>query len=181
MTTAVTAPPTDSPGNPLDAGWLLLLAGLALLAAALLIPAGDDLGDARWRRDRALAVERAVLDRLERHEVFLAALDRGDPALLEALGETQLNLVRAGREPVAIGPRTPPAASLLASLEPPAPVLPERVQVRSILARWATDNTGRLWLIAGGAALVMVGLLPPSRPVTDERGESDARSYPAPT
>ncbi|MEZ6243931.1 MAG: hypothetical protein R3B57_12915 [Phycisphaerales bacterium] len=173
--------PARSKGPVLDAGWLLLLSGVMLLAAALLIPASDDLADARWRRDRALAVERGVLDRLERHEAFLAALERGDPVLLDSLAETQLNLVRAGREPVAIGPRTPAAAGPLASLEPPATELPERVRVDSTLAGWATDETGRLWLIAAGAALVMVGLLPPSRASADTNGEPPARSYPAPT
>ncbi len=178
-TSALGAHDETQQGARIDSGWLLLLSGLALLAAALLIPAGDDLEDARWRRDRALALERGVLDRLERHDTFLSALDAGDPPLLESLAQTQLNLVPAGRDPVAIGPRTPPAAQPLASLEPPPPVLPERVRVESTLARWATDESGRLWLIALGAGLVMFGLLPPTRKHEDRAPAPG--SYPAPT
>ncbi len=167
---------TDRSNSRIDAGWLLLLSGLALLAAALLIPAGDDLDDARWRRDRALGVERGVLDRLERHEAFLAALDAADPVLLDALAQTQLNLIPADRDPVALGPRTPRATEPLSWLEPPPQALPERARTRSVLGDWATDESGRLWLIAAGAALVMVGLLPPTRQAEEGRDET----YPAP-
>jgi hypothetical protein len=148
-----------------DPGWLFLLAGLGLLAATVLIPASDDLAAARWQRDRALAVEAHRIQRLERYEEYLSALDNREPSLVLSLAASQLNQIPQGRAPItgargALGATGD--ASVFPGLEPPPLTLPGRRKVDSTLQRLTTNDHWRLWLIAAGAACVLIGLLPAS-------------------
>ncbi len=149
----------------IDPGWLFLIAGLAILGATVLIPAAEDLEATRFQRERALAIEAHRLQRLARYEEYLEALENRDPNLVLALAASQLNEIPEGRAPIpgqrgALGAMSD--ASVFPGLEPPPLRLPERVESRSILHRWTTDDRTRLWLIVAGAACVLVGLLPPS-------------------
>jgi len=146
----------------IDAGWLLLLSGVALLAAALLIPAADELSGARWQRDRTIALERAHLERLDRHRTYLEALRSDDPDLARSLAVAQLNLVPTDRAAIDDVHVIEPNADVFAALEPAPPVLPTHDAPDSTLARLAMGSTSRLWLIAIGALLTLVGLLPQS-------------------
>lgn len=155
----------DTPARPLlaplDPGWLFLLAGLVMLAAAVLIPAQHDLADARWRRDAALAHERNRLERLGRYEEYLAAIDRADPALVESLATSQLGLVPKGGEPV--GSLAHPNmldASVFRQLEPGAVTVASPPTSDSILSRLVSARQTRLWVIAGAAVCVLIGALP---------------------
>jgi hypothetical protein len=151
----------ERPIDRLDPGWLFLAAGVVLLFATVVIPAQADLAEARWQRDRALAIEAQRKERLFKHERYLAALESREPALVRALAASQLNLVPAGRA-AALRPIDPMMedASVFPSLEPAPIVLPELELVDSRLARWARGEHSRLWLIAAGSMLVMMGLLP---------------------
>lgn len=156
-------------GPLLDPGWLFLVAGVVLVASVVLIPAVNDLEEARFYRDRVLAAEAHRKDRLERYNEFLQALQRGEPDLVRSLAATQLNQTLATEAllmppGVTIGDEMARrSASVFASLEPPTLVLPERPQREiSRLERWATDQRSRLWLLGAGALLILVGLLPPS-------------------
>lgn len=151
--------PTD---HILDPGWGFLLAGLAALAAAVLIPAQLDLVEAEHQRNRALVYEALHTERLERHQAFLNALDQGDPILLRALAASQLNLIPVGLQQLGDVPTAEPA-SVFAHLEPPPAAAPKRPRLDSRLARLATHRTTRLLLIVGGAIAVFIALLPPSR------------------
>jgi hypothetical protein len=149
----------------IDPGWLFLLAGLALVGATVLIPASDDLAATRFQRERALAIEAHRLERLARYEEYLAALDNKDPSLVLSLAASQLNEIPEDRAPIpgqrgALGAMAD--ASVFPSLEPPPMKLPERRESPSILDRWTNSNPTRVWLIAAGAACVLVGLLPAS-------------------
>lgn len=147
-------------GAFLDPGWLFLAAGLALLGAVLIIPAQDDLREAEFLRDRAVAIEAHRQARLDRYQEYIDALDRQEPSLVVALAASQLNEIPVDRSPlledtdVAVS-----SASVFPALEPPPLVLPERSKVDSILQRWSTDDRSRLWLIAGGAFCVLLGLI----------------------
>jgi len=147
----------------IDPGWLFLVAGTALLAAVAIIPAQQDLSDARWMRDRALAFEKHRQARLDRYEEFLAALDEKDQTLVLALAAGQLNLIPADKAPVPGSVRTATNASVFPSLEPPAAKLPSHVVTQSTLGRWCRDQRARVWVIAAGCFMVLVGLLPPSK------------------
>ncbi len=158
------APRGAAPLFAIDAGWLFLVAGLALLAATVLIPAADDLAEARWRRDRAVAVENYRVRRLENYSDFLDALARQDQTLVLSLAATQLNLAPENRvpmlDPAELGTHS---ASVFPALEPAFIPAPPPKRPASTLQRWATDNRRRLWLIVSGGVCVLVGLLPPAR------------------
>jgi hypothetical protein len=146
---------------PIDPGYLFLIAGLALLAAAVLIPAQGDLADARWRRDTALAHEHTHRERLERYEHYLDALDRQNPAVLESLAATQLNILPDRAKPIAATRlASDQTASIFRELEPPPTVVPPRDEHRSTLAGLVTDRDARLWVIAFAAICVLYSVLP---------------------
>jgi hypothetical protein len=147
----------------LDASWLFLIAGTALIAATLLIAAADDLAEANHQRRRALAAEAAHQERLERHAAFLDAVDRGEESVVRTLAATQLRMTASGREPLALAGPTRVDASVFPGLEPPPMAAPSvRLRPDSLLGRLATGERSRLWLLAAGASMVFIGLLPRS-------------------
>lgn len=148
----------------LDPGWLFLGAGLVLLSATVLIPAVDDLAEARWHRDRAIAVERWRSQRLANHSDYLDALERRDPSLVLSLASTQLNLAPADRRVMvdAAASGRVPTASVFPALEPKFAPAERPRRPDSLLQRLAGGDQTRLWLFIGGAMLVLVGLLPPA-------------------
>ncbi|MFG0283493.1 MAG: hypothetical protein ACF8R7_03645 [Phycisphaerales bacterium JB039] len=148
----------------LDVGWPYVISGSLLVGVTLLIPALDDVQEARWQRDAARAVEQRSLQRLENYARYLDALERRDPDLIRALMATQLRQVPAGE--VALTP-PPPAetdAVVFADLEPDPVALPPRRRAGSILERWTTSGQIRPWLLALGSLCLLVGLLPPAAP-----------------
>ncbi len=156
-----------SPSNIPDPGWFFLLAGLALLGAAVLIPASEALDEARYMRDRALASEQFRLDRLGRYEAFIAALDEKQPALMAHLKAIHLNQYPEGMRPLGVLAEDPglASASIFEKLEPALPAMPEEPAHhadRSMLAKLATGQPSRLWILAGGAVCVLIGVLPPA-------------------
>lgn len=184
MPVAATSPHHDPSGvrsaGPalLDPGWLFVIAGLALIGCSVLIPAANDLAEARYLRDRAMVIEQHRIDRLTRHEEFLEGLHAQDEMLALSLAASQLNQIPADRFPVADvvqssnsgrGVEPPPEsmgladASVFPSLEPPALQLPERVRGNSLLERLVlSPRTGILFGL-GGSVCVMIGLLPRAR------------------
>ena len=152
-------------GPLLDAGWLFLLAGLALLIATVLIPAQRDVAKARHNLAQAAAIEDNRLERMRRYQEYLDALKRGDEATVRALAAVQLNQAPEGTALLTqtgeLGTRS---ASVFPSLEPPPVEARAWRENPSLLEKWATDDRTRLWLIAGGGFLVLIGLLPPARP-----------------
>jgi hypothetical protein len=161
------APSRERPPIALfDPGWLYLAAGIALIAATVLIPAMDDLAEVRLQRDRALALEEHRAERLKRYEDYLGALEREEPSLVMALAASQLNQIPSDRTLILESPESvpPPAsASVFTGLEPPPLALPERKPVDSLLQRWVTGERSRTWLLAAGAVCLLLGLLPKSR------------------
>jgi hypothetical protein len=150
--------PRPTPTIRLDAGWLYVLAGLALCTAGILVPARRDLEDLRRQRN-ALADERAIGDeRVHAYETFLRLLEEDDPALIRRLAAAQLNLVPADETPVLM------AASRTATVtkwidqevrarQPALAPPPETLLGRLVGGR------GRLWVLAVGIVVVFVGLL----------------------
>lgn len=152
-----------------DPGWLFLCAGLMMLASAVLIPAHEALLEARYARDRALVSEQHRLDRLTRHRAYLDALHERQPALIAQLKAIQLNQFPEGMRPLGSLDidQGRASASVFGMLEPALPEMPAEPRhraSRSALAKLATGETARLWLIAVGALSVLLGVLPPSRP-----------------
>ena len=155
------ARPPIRPIDRFDPGWLFLVSGLVLLGFTVVIPAQADLAEAQWQRDRALAIEAQREERLFKHERYLAALESQEPTVVLALAASQLNLVPAGHATILeVDDPATSDVSVFPSLEPAPITLPEPRQVDSRLGRWARDDRSRLWLIAAGSMLVLVGVLP---------------------
>lgn len=145
----------------IDTGWPFLVAGIMLLASAAVIPALDDLAEARWQRDRALALERHRAERLSKHERYLAALQAQDHDLMLALAATQLRAIPAGKSLVLpVARADAPSASVFPALEPPAMRFAERRRTGSILEGLTLDRDVRPWLIGAGGVLLMIGAMP---------------------
>lgn len=164
---AETAPASSRGSAPargplLDPGWLFLISGLVILAATVLIPAKNDLDEARFYLDRALAVEKHRLDRIERYVGYLDALDKGDEGTILALAAMQVNKTPDGNVLLMSEEPSRRSASVFSQLEPPPMVLPERRVERSRLETWCLSDTPRLIMTAAGAMCVLIGLLPPT-------------------
>ncbi|GAB5497189.1 MAG: hypothetical protein Phyf2KO_22690 [Phycisphaerales bacterium] len=161
-----------------------MFAGLGLLGAAVLIPASEALDEARYTRDRALASEQFRLDRLDRYEAFIAALDEKQPALMAHLKAIHLNQYPEGMRPLGVLAEDPglASASIFDKLEPALPAMPEEPPHhtdRSTLANLATGQPSRLWMLAGGAICVLIGVLPPaSRRRGGKVGPADSTKRP---
>ena len=148
-----------------EPGWLFFLAGLALVVTTVLIPAADDLAEARWAANRTLAEEQRRIERVRRHEETLAELDASDPRLLRSLAAEHLRLIPEDRDAIAPGTLEPSIerVRLLESLEPAPVAHTDRPTPDSRLYRWATNDRTRLWVLATGALLMMIGLLPSAK------------------
>lgn len=148
-------------GEVMNPGWLFVLAGLAVIAAVVLIPAQEDLESALWQRDRALAIERHRLERLERYASYLGALERGDEAVVLSLAANQLNKAPPGWMPLTSAEdQARSGASVFPALEPEPLRVPPRRVVTTRLSRLATGETSRWLMLIGGAVSVLIGLLP---------------------
>lgn len=154
-------------GQPLfrlDPGWLFLIAGLAILAVTVLIPAQHDLDIALWQRERAAVIEKHRLERIDHYAQYLKGLESGDQSVALSLAATQLNMSPVDLVP--LNPRQEPAslsASIFPHLEPAPAVLPGKPTVTersSLLARWAINDHTRLWMLAAGVLCILLGLLP---------------------
>ncbi len=161
----------DKSGPVIDTGWPFLAAGIMLLGATVLIPAMGDLDEARWQRERALALEQHRLERLDHYERYLAALDEGDPGLVQALAASQLNRIPEGRSVIlpvhsSVGEVSSGAgsgtgsASVFPMLEPGPVKLPSKAKADSVLSRLTSSDRTRAWLIAAGGLMLFLGLLP---------------------
>jgi len=86
-----------SPGMP---AWMLMLAGMALLSMAILIPAWLEARELNWQHE----VMKLQLERLQQQETqyqqFLEALEAEDPTVLERLALAHLHLKPAGADPI---------------------------------------------------------------------------------
>lgn len=163
------SPPPGSAevGSLIDPGWLFLIAGLAMIGATLLIPAADQLAHAQYLRDSAQKIQAHREDRLKAYVDYHEAVQTRDRSLVMSLAASQLNQIPADRAPIpGMSDGTPRAltnASVFPALEPPPLQLAPKREVDSFLKRLATGETTRLWMIAGGAACVLIGVLPKTK------------------
>ncbi|MGQ0628869.1 MAG: hypothetical protein ACT4PL_12315 [Phycisphaerales bacterium] len=151
-------------GPLLDAGWLFLVAGVAIIAATVLIPAQNDLDDARFYLKRAQTAEEHRLARMSNYAAYLSLLQQEDEATVRSLAASQLNKAPEGLTLLTAATDRPEVgADVFMDLEPPALVLPEKpTHEPSRLETWATGETSRLWLMAGGVMCILFGLMPPT-------------------
>lgn len=141
-----------------DPGWLFVLAGLALVLAAAVIPSERQLHELRVQLEELQHAERSNFAILGAYEGFLGDLDDRDPALLKRLAASQLNLIPQGETPLLMASTV--NASVPEWIEATVEVEPFRASPPpdTLLAQW-TDGRKRLWSIGAGGFLVFMGLL----------------------
>ncbi|MFM1805317.1 MAG: hypothetical protein RL136_2196, partial [Planctomycetota bacterium] len=141
-----------------DPGWPFLIAGLALIVSAVLIPAQRELHDLEQR----LAVHRAHEERsnaeLLAYHQFLADIARGDERLLERLVRAQLNRMPKEERPLLLMPSAnetvPHWIESSVTVE-----IPEVVPYPDTLLSRIATGPRRLWVLASGAFLVFLGVM----------------------
>ncbi|MHC4414448.1 MAG: hypothetical protein ACYS0G_04110 [Planctomycetota bacterium] len=152
----------------LDPGWLFVVAGLAVCAAWLLVPAQQDLNALRRQVARLSEQEAASWARLNAQAEFLRQLDQDDPALVRRLAAAQLNLMPAGETPVLLASsRTAQVTDWIdATVEAPSPA-PDR-ETETLLCR-LTSGPYSLWVLAAGVLGVLMGLVLKADPASARR------------
>lgn len=147
-------------------GWMYLLSGVALLGAATLIPAAEELDRAQSLRDKALVQVEQRREMLAACGERLAALAEPDETLLHSLAQTHLNLGPAGASPLVLTVRGEGFSDVrrAAAVTPRVTEPPPADEERSPLAHLTTTPPARGLTIVFGAVCVLGGLLPPSVP-----------------
>ncbi len=143
-----------------DPGWLYVVPGAAIVAATVLVPAHDDLAEARWRLAQAEAIAAHRVQRLENYSQYLDAVDRADTAVVMDLAATQLNLVPADRKAILTAADRPRrSASVFPALEPAPPKHTPDSLPSTLLRRLTTSDHTRLWVVAAGMVAILYGLI----------------------
>lgn len=142
----------------LDPGWLFIIAGLAVCAAGVLLPAQADLRALEDQLAQLRAEEARAYQRLAAHADFIDQVERGDAAVIKRLAAAQLNMVPVTDKPLLLagGGVRPVTLWIDTTLDPD--VRPTRAEPVSTLSRWA-NGASRLWMFGGGIMAVFIGAL----------------------
>jgi hypothetical protein len=137
---------------------LFLIAGIALVVSAALIPEAEKVHAMRTQLSAIKAGEKHNFARMEACARFLDDLKAGDQGLVRRLAASQLNLMPRGETAILIATSidTTPSDWIEASVPPPefdAEEYPD-----TLLSRW-TLGPSRLWVMAGGVFAIFLGLI----------------------
>jgi len=143
--------------------WMIFASGVALLVAALILPARADLRNTRIQRDLALHTQLDEQHRLERFEGFLEELKHPDGATIDLLANAQLGLIPDDRDAL-IASQRPADPQHFEHLEPIQTPFVPTVERVSRLEELSTGSRSRIWIVLIGAVAVLYGLLPASNP-----------------
>ncbi|MSR45003.1 MAG: hypothetical protein EXS15_06595 [Phycisphaerales bacterium] len=143
--------------NP-DPGWLFLVAGIALIVSAAVIPEADKVHEMRGQLQTIRFAEQHNFARMEACSRFLDDLKAGDHGLVRRLAASQLNLMPRGETALLIATSidATPSDWIEASVTPP--VYEPEPYPDTLLSRW-TLGPQRLWVIAVGAFSIFLGLI----------------------
>lgn len=141
-----------------DPGWLFLLAGLAMICAAVILPVHRQLHELRQQVMELEAEEQTSLARLKAHAAFRDLLAQDDPTLMARLAASQLNMIRRGERAVLIAttsdaPLTDWVDATVRPVTFDAEPYPE-----SRLVRLVTGDK-RQWVLAASAFCIFAGLV----------------------
>ena len=139
-------------------GWLFVIAGLALCAAGILIPAQSDLQHLQNQRDQLLHEEAILSQRIEGRAQFLDQVERQDPALIKRLAASQLNLIPAQGTAVLLAPSVSAPMDEWVDATINTQPIPNTATIQSTLSQLAQGRY-RLWLLASGVVCAFAGLL----------------------
>jgi hypothetical protein len=141
----------------------LLCAGVALIAACVLIPAADENRRLVYERERLKQDLEQIQHQVAVNDQFLAKV-ADDPNLAERLAQRQMKVVREGTRVLELrGSRTSrdnasSSPFLLVTVPPPAPMPPYQ-PLGGSLAHYCLNPKTQLYLIGAGLLLMACGLV----------------------
>lgn len=150
--------PLTRPLFYLDAGWLFVLAGIAVCAAGVLLPAQSDLEALQRQLHQLQSEENRAYARLKAHADFMDQVDRADPSLVRRLAAAQLNMLPEGDTAVLLASSTSSPVTSWIENTIDLDIRPPKPKPVSTLGRWA-NGPNRLWFFGGGIMAVFVGLI----------------------
>jgi hypothetical protein len=138
----------------------LMCAGIAIIAACLLIPQADANRRLAYERQKLQADLEATNHQVETNDEFLNKI-AADPNLAERLAQRQMKIIRKGNEVLKLG-KEPDGTEMspfqLTAVAPP-PELPPYQSRGGALARLCYDPKSRLYLIGAGLMAMAAGLV----------------------
>lgn len=142
------------------ARWMYFLSGLTILVAVFLLPSAADLDAVRAVRDQAIATESHHIERVDRYERFLSAIESGDPTTIELLAQSQLGVVPSEREAIIL-PGQPSDPMVFELLEPAPIAAAAAASEPTRLERLTIERVPRAIMLVIGAIATLMGILPP--------------------
>ncbi len=168
------------------AGWMMLLAGSAMMATGVLSPAWRTTVELSRHRDLMKDQTDVIVDQEEAYVRFHAALMDRDPVLVRRLACDQLRLKPTGAATLTLAAATPTERDGLPGLGPvfrdggvgawlhrPADAVPAPPPTRSALDA-LTLGPARIGLIGCGVVCVTIGLLLPLGPPSSRAAADNA-------
>jgi hypothetical protein len=166
--------------------WIFLAAGVAICAAALLVPAYLENRQLLWQQGLQARQYQTMLRQEQDYRNTLRALDLNDPVLLERLAYPYLHLKPAGTTPMLVAGHGAPAdrfAPVDVWLRRDMPKVgvdyPAYTPLESPWLRLVT-GTMRLPALAVGAFMIFLSLLPVARTRGPRAGTTAAAATPPP-
>ncbi|MBO6512440.1 MAG: hypothetical protein JJ974_00555 [Phycisphaerales bacterium] len=139
------------------------IAGIVLIVAAAILPLRADLEWTTHQRNLALVQEQENAARNASYQQMIDAIDQQNPDTLRLLAQSNLGVIPADHNAL-VAPGAKPDPMVFELLEPTPLDRPEFAPRYSRLERLVMVPETRLWVIAGGMLLVLLGLLPQAKP-----------------
>ena len=132
----------------IDSGWLFLVAGLAMLAAIVLVPEQEELELQAVRFQRLQWEERVTNETMGHFALTLNLLQQDNPQLRERLVEARLHRVRTGRNVHLVADSVnQPISTWVEQLGQAPP--PRPLQANPTLLSSMVGSGLRLWILGG--------------------------------
>ncbi len=159
--------PPSSPPPARGGAWTLplLCAGLALIAACLLIPQANENRRLSYERQRLQLDLKHLQDQVAVNDEFLKRVV-DDPALAERLAQRQMKVVREGTAVLEIknsDKANEMSPFLLVAVAPPPALVPYK-PLGGVFSAWCREPKSRIYVLATGLMLCAAGLIMGSRP-----------------
>ena len=147
----------------LSGGWTmaLVMSGIAIIAACVLIPQGDETRKLMYEREKLRADLEQVQKQVATNDEFLKKV-QSDPTLAQRLAQRQMKLIPAGTKVLDLEDASPTkddkSPFLIVSVPPPAPMAPYQPR-GGWFSQMCRNGRSQLYMIGGGLMLVATGLV----------------------
>ena len=143
--------------------WGFFISGIILIIAAAILPLNADLDWTRHQRNLALVAEQENAARNVSYQGMLAAIENKKPDTLRLLAQSNMGMIPTGHDALLV-PGQRPDPMIFELLEPAPLTRPDFEPNYSRLENLVMIPKSRLWVIAGGILLVLIGILPAANP-----------------